>query len=139
MKQCRICGRIFEPFPSNRQLCSDGCVAESIRRNSKKQQETKKQRNRERLGIRICLECGKEFAPRSGTQVCCGPVCQDTRTKVLARNWKDMQREKEQAEKAAKKKRKKAETLAEINAKARAAGMTYGKYMAYIGCRKEQE
>ena len=107
MKQCKICGKMFIPEYQNKQMCSDECVAAARQISIKKTQERIKQENRERLGTRICLECGKEFVPRSGTHVCCSQLCQDERTKKKRNAWVDRQRKKEQKEKMEKKNRSK--------------------------------
>lgn len=131
MRKCKICGRMFEPKYFNTQMCSAECVAAARKISNAKTNERVKKERRERLGIRICVECGVEFAPSRETQVCCNSICQHERIRKIEKSWR------EEAKKKDEKTKKKADTLAEINAKARAAGMTYGKYMEYISGRKE--
>lgn len=80
-----------------------------------------------------CKECGSVFmAKRHNASYC----CDECRHKgKLKRNAKSRQRrqeeEKKQREQEKKvKKRKRKSSLAVVNERARAAGMTYGKYMA---------
>lgn len=130
MRKCKICGRMFEPNYHNSQMCSAECVAAARKISNAKTNERVKKERRERLGTRICVECGIEFAPNRETQVCCNAICQHERIRKIEKSWR------EEAKKKGEKTKKKADTLAEINAKARAAGMTYGKYMEHIR-RKE--
>lgn len=132
MRKCKICGKMFEPNYRNKQMCSAECVAAARKIANAKSNERVKQRRRERLGIRICVECGAEFAPNRETQVCCNSICQHERLRKIEKSWRE-EAKKEKARKI----KKKPETLAEVNAKAREAGMTYGKYMEYLRLQKE--
>lgn len=70
--------------------------------------------------IKKCEICGNEFSTRYSRQKCCSVTCGNEAKK---RNAKENARKKaEQAEKK--------HTLEEINRMARAAGMSYGKYVA---------
>jgi len=71
-----------------------------------------------------CKHCGKEFLTTNKNQIYCTPKCA---RKECAK--KRIEREKEEQEQL-KRKKKKQNNLIEINEAARAAGMTYGKYVA---------
>lgn len=72
-----------------------------------------------------CEACGKIFVKNTYNQRYCCPACQRTGTRMKAREYqRELYAKKRQA------KKKKPPSLTEINQKARATGMTYGKYMA---------
>lgn len=84
---------------------------------------------------KACKECGSTFmAKRHNTSYCCEKCKHKGKLKNNAasrqRRLEEEKRQKEQEEKARKKKRKRKSDLAAVNERARAAGMTYGKYMA---------
>ena len=72
-----------------------------------------------------CEECGLVFVKKTYNQIYCCPACQ---RKGQRRKSKDYWQQ--YSNKAKAKKKKKPPSLIEINQKARAAGMTYGQYMA---------
>lgn len=76
--------------------------------------------------VKKCAVCGKHFITNRSRVVCCSPECQKKRDKELqsAANRKYV------SQKETKKKEK---TLAELSVEARAAGMTYGQYVAKMG------
>lgn len=84
----------------------------------------------QRLGLaRKCMICGKDFvAKRPETQICSEP-CKREAEKIRKKRAAaaNMEKPKPEPKKA---KRKKALTVWQINAAARAAGMTYGQYVA---------
>ena len=87
-----------------------------------------------------CAICGKSFLPATVRIVCCSPECQHQRELYLMRlkayeNGK--QKRKPDPTKYQRQPEVKKETLADINAKALEAGMSYGEYRLYLTMRKE--
>ena len=87
---------------------------------------------------RICTVCGKEFSTIHHKQVICGAECVkisrlEYQRKYAQKNNENekerRQRQKIEKEKKVKKQKENRDALVEVNAKARAAGMTYGKYV----------
>lgn len=78
---------------------------------------------------RICVICEKPFDCGRVNQVCCSPEC--TYQKRLQNCRERYARLRELKEEAAAEipVRSAIESLAEVNARARAAGMSYGQYM----------
>lgn len=72
-----------------------------------------------------CEECGKIFAKKTTNQRYCCPECQRAGRRRKAREYYLLEKRTKKA-----KGKKRPPSLTEINKKARAAGMTYGKYMA---------
>lgn len=83
---------------------------------------------------RKCRFCGKEFSPWSINVFYCSPECKTTakvmrnRANAKKRREQDIALQKEKKKDAKKRKR----TLADFNDKARAMGMTYGQYQAWL-------
>lgn len=73
-----------------------------------------------------CEQCGQVFVKKTYNQIYCCPACQRKGQRRKAKE--DYYQEK--CSKKSKAKKKKPPSLIEINKKARAAGMTYGQYMA---------
>lgn len=78
--------------------------------------------------IRNCLICYQKFESNGPKSKYCGTECA---RRAMNESKRAKRREKREAEKAAK--RPKMKSLAIINAEARAAGMTYGQYVAIKG------
>ncbi|MBO5068993.1 MAG: hypothetical protein J6C37_01315 [Roseburia sp.] len=76
--------------------------------------------------VKKCSICGKHFITNKSRVVCCSPECQKKRNKEI----QNEARRKYVSQKEPKKKKK---TLEEISVEARAAGMTYGQYVAQMG------
>lgn len=83
--------------------------------------------------IRKCKYCGKEFTVmKTGGKKYCSKECQKEINKPLAaERWRNSYKEKRRREREKKKETipGKMESIAEIQRKARAAGMSYGKYV----------
>lgn len=79
---------------------------------------------------KICVMCGKPFEHGRSNKNCCSPEC--TYQKKL-QNYREYNARLRKAEAEAlnspPRKARYVESLAEVNAKARAAGMSYGQYM----------
>ena len=87
--------------------------------------------------VKICGHCGK---PLDTNLKYCGRECREAARKIMnAERQKELRAENRQyknAAKATKEKRKSnAKSIADINAKALASGMSYGKYVAMMGIR----
>jgi bacteriophage lambda ninG protein len=76
--------------------------------------------------VKKCKNCGKEFEPVCNRQKHCCPECR------IVYSWKRQKdRQKTgQNRKQKEKKKKQTSTLADQNKKARACGLSYGKYVA---------
>lgn len=112
--QCKVCGKELKVgFGRKRVFCSEEC---------RKAYYSK--------GEKFCTICGKKL---TGTQ---RTYCSDECREIGTRAYREMQREKAKKPKAEvkpKRKRgrpKKIPSVADINAKARAEGLTYGQYCA---------
>lgn len=141
-RQCKVCGKPFEPVTPRHIICSDECRRLDKLQTSKEQQRKKALDNAEKRGTKKCVICGREFRPRNSKCVACSPMCQRERTlanaranNAKARAERIAQKEKE-AQKAEEGVDMHCESIAEVNAKARDLHMTYGQYMA---CLAKQE
>ena len=127
VKVCSICGKTFETNVSGKKTCSEECAAISKKRYNDAKNARARVATRERIGIKICATCGKEFSANHPAKVCCSPDCQRVRERELAKaSWKkEALREKKikSSEKA----------IIDINAKAKAMGLSYGQYVARYG------
>ena len=128
VKTCTECGKTFLTHIKVKLTCSEECAnmrrrKYAIERNAKARAATI-----ERNGIRICLICGNEFAPSHANKVCCSPECQKKRERELvnASNRSIQQ-------KRAKKVKSSEQQINDINAKAKAMGLSYGQYVARYG------
>jgi len=72
-----------------------------------------------------CQECGKIFVKQTNNQRYCCEEC-----KRIGQRRKSREYQKMNYVRKGQPKKKRPPSLAEINQRARAAGMTYGKYMA---------
>lgn len=73
--------------------------------------------------IRNCKICGRMFVSVNARNVVCERLaCKEENTRARARELSQMRREEVQ--------KKRSGSLTEINKKARAAGLSYGMYMA---------
>lgn len=52
------------------------------------------------MKLRKCPECGAEFEPGHGNQVCCSDECKKKRKRKLSRAWKRAARARREADKA---------------------------------------
>lgn len=90
---------------------------------------------------RICLICEKEFTATVNNQVYCGKECYKESQRRLTKEWYknnpdamlkykyNRNPDRERLKRA----KKGNAALADINAKAREAGMTYGQYVSKMG------
>ena len=136
IKQCRHCGNDFEVDGSNHhqrkiEYCSDRCRY--------REHDLRKRGGPVRID-KVCLECGKPYIGRRRDSVTCSLECNSARNKRRVREAGAVWREKMRAEKLLMqeqpKPKKKFESIDEIQAKAQAMGMSYGKYLAYMQIQK---
>lgn len=122
MPICINCGDHFKiKFRSNEKYCSKKCSQQYYRSNNKEP--------------RICVICGKELPPRR-VSYCSDECRRKGQISWLANRHKEEYKKPEAETKPKKKKRtklKKGERLQDINALARAEGLTYGQYCAKHG------
>lgn len=78
---------------------------------------------------RICVICGKEFAPR-GAQITCGKECSIINKKEKRKITSKMFRERQKINRG--RKASNIPGIVEISKKARLLGMSYGEYVAYM-------
>ena len=87
-------------------------------------------------GTGVCVLCGQTFKKTNGIQRYCSVPCK--RKAWHQQNLEWMRRYREELKQFEKKEKKKKATytsfkeLADMNERARAAGMTYGKYVALL-------
>ena len=78
--------------------------------------------------MKTCVVCGKEFAPRCATQICCSRDCAVQKKLDYNRSMKrEAARERKRLRAASSK-----QSLAEIDKTARENGMSYGRYIAWL-------
>ena len=129
IRECCICGIQFATKVSNKITCSQKCAEKRRRQYMDELNARAREATRERLGTKICAICGKEFAPNHPAKICCSPGCQKERDRELVRSNGYAKKTKfQQVDKA--------QAINDINAKAKAMGMTYGQYVAYIEGKK---
>lgn len=127
VKECVECGKIFITNKGNKLTCSKKCS--DIRRKKYADDLYAKARaaTRERIGIKICVICGNEFAPNQPTKVCCSPECQRIRDRQRIRESNHSIKQRNKKVKSTE------QQINDINAKAKALGMSYGQYVARYG------
>ena len=131
IRECCICGMKFATKVSNKITCSKKCSEKRRRQYMDELNAKAREATRVRLGTKICATCGKEFAPNHPAKVCCSPGCQKERDRELTRlywNKKNSPVENKPVDKA--------QAIIDINTKAKAMGMTYGQYVAYVEGKK---
>jgi len=83
------------------------------------------------MQYRRCVICNKPFVAKVTRQICCGEECSKIRRNQTMREYN---KSANVVEKPRKKRKKHGMSgLAQINAEARAVGMTYGQYVGIMG------
>lgn len=136
--KCKICGMEFEARTANATMCSAECRRINHNRMCGDAQKRRRQAKKERIAagleeppkprkkperrwvkpiykLRKCEMCGKEFRPEHPRQKYCSEGCRHPKRVIEIEPEKPMN------------------SLAEINARARALGMHYGDYVAKYG------
>ncbi len=137
IKQCRHCGGDFEVDETNHhqrriEYCSNKCRyrAHDLRKKGGPKQYEK-----------VCQECGKTYIAKRCDSVTCGRECDYERNKRRVRENGAAYREKYRAERLlqkelANRKKAKVESIDQVQKKAQAMGMSYGRYLAYMQMQK---
>lgn len=127
-KICVICGEEFTTTNSQKKSCSHACQDELSRRTTRKWYETHKRGNvKQGLPEKRCLYCNEPYYPNRSDQLYCSRECRK-KDYTLKQKWKGR---KSAAQKRKERSREKKNTgLVDIAKQARAAGLTYGQYVA---------
>lgn len=88
--------------------------------------------------IKKCEACGLEIEARTCKKQFC-VKCKAERNKTFARIRKQRERELAAAEKAMRKRNKARNDIEKIAQEARAAGLSYGQYVARLEAEREKE
>jgi len=127
IKVCTECGKTFIANVANRKTCSDACSEIRKKKYAEKVYAKKRAATLERIGMRICVTCCKEFTTNNPAKVCCSPECQRVRDRKLTKQNRMSTKLREQKIKSSEK------DIIDINAKAKAMGLSYGQYVARYG------
>lgn len=135
IKQCKYCGNDFEVDESNqyekrKEYCSDICRSRA---------RHKRKKDGPAGYEKICQECGKAYIAKRCDSVTCSPECNTERNKRRVRENGAFYRAKYRAERMLQKEKpkpKKHDSIEEVQAKARAMGLSYGRYIAYMQMQK---
>lgn len=86
--------------------------------------------------VRKCRLCQKCFVAKRSDSVYCSPGCRKEGTRLYDKERKAEERARnKEIQKAENKPKKKSLSIAEIDAMARAEGLSYGKYVAKMGLK----
>lgn len=136
IKQCRHCGSDFEVDGTNHherkiEYCSNLCRHRA--------------HHARKMGgpvmiEKVCQECGKTYIARRCDSVTCSRECNYERNRKRVKAAGTAYREKMKAERQRLNEelmsKKKFESIEDIQRKARAMGMSYGKYLVYMSMQK---
>lgn len=122
---CARCGAVTERRGTHQRYCLE-CSIVANRESGRRSKRKRQQLNRKTV---ICPYCGLEFVQTHGSQKYCSDICayEAKKERTLDRYW-DQQPERKPEH--VKKTRKRKLTLQQVAALAKAAGMTYGQYVA---------
>ena len=123
---CKICGKTFEATNRKMEMCSEECRKENIKRlQAERYEKDKELRNTHKRKL-TCPICNKTFIPLKGPQKYCSKECQYENKKLSERARRSERRTIQRH----KPNRKSQKPLVDIAIAARAAGMSYGQYVA---------
>ena len=123
-KICVICGKEFITTNKQKKSCSHVCQDELSRQTTRKWYEAHKRGNaKQDLPKRRCLYCGELYHPNRSDQLYCSREC---RQKDYSKQRKWDRPKKKRIRKVTKNN----DSITDIAKLARAAGMTYGQYVA---------
>lgn len=108
VRMCRECGKFFDTKNSQQVMCSKECRSAHYKKYKKELAAKLK------TEVRTCLVCNTEFIPVSNNAKTCSDKC-----KVLYKKTKNV-------------KKTGIEPAWMINQRARALGISYGRYVAYM-------
>lgn len=143
MKICKHCGKEFASNKNAQKFCNPICRATYFKDKKRKTD----------MSERECMQCGKKFIPKVYNQQFCSLECKNFKRdryciycgKKLTANKSKYCSVKCKNEYNKQggcivihkgRKQKKTNALADLNAKARAEGLTYGQYMAKYGYKR---
>ena len=138
-RKCKYCGKEFTPNQSKQVYCSETCANRQYRKNySLKHGFIPFSQKSEQERTHTCPQCGKSFVAHTPTQKYCCGNCK----RAYYRNAESYKESTEKIESERKSQRLLAEHkpksvkhvshIDDDNAKARALGMSYGKYKAMV-------
>lgn len=134
--KCEICGKVVERHSYAQRYCKDCSVI--VRREQKRvdaieRREGLKLKNSGEKTIK-CVRCGVSVECRSPSQMYCPNCALEAAHEQRKKWWKEhyIRKETPKAQKTVKKKEI-GLSLAEVDRRARAEGLSYGKYVAKYG------
>lgn len=136
IKQCRNCGNDFEVDGSNHherkiEYCSKLC---------RNQAHYARKHGGPVLIEKVCQECGKPYMAKRCDSVTCSRECNYERNRKRTKAAGEAYRERARAEKLLKKEQPKEkerfDSIEDIQRKARAMGLSYGKYLVYMSFKE---
>ena len=137
-RKCKFCGKEFTPIQNHQVYCSRSCANRQYRKNYKlKHGFIPFSQKSEAERMRVCPHCKKSFVAHTPSQkYCCGQckrdeykknkTFKDSAAKILC----ERKSVKPKHESLSKRHIKHVSHIDDDNAKARALGMSYGKYKA---------
>lgn len=127
-RNCLICGKEFTPNSNSQVYCCAECAYKAkLERMRTYNTKVREKKRAERVTLkRICAICGKEFIPAANNQKYCSADCAD----VAMRQRKHEEGLRLTEQKRARKKGRHTSQIDSKLAAARAAGLSYGEYVA---------
>ena len=151
-KYCLYCGKAFTPTNNRQMFCCKECLTKGTRdkiaRIRKERREKREEKQKREVKPIACELCGKMFMPKNNMAKYCGEDCRRKAAYERIKVYREENREKfagYREEARSQRKRKKDEkkksmhSIDKIAADARAAGMSYGKYMAMKRLQGERQ
>lgn len=137
-KECLICKNLFidQTNGKNKKYCSEKCREKGKKINAKVYYDKKFGIKRQKK----CLACGKDFYDDSlgnGRKYCCEKCANDAKKQQMKKFRENQKEDKKETKKENKKETPiehsiSGKSIAEVQREARAAGMSYGKYVAMM-------
>lgn len=130
-KKCAYCGKEFDARPMQR-YCCDRCADRDYQENRKKRLALTSTRyidKPESERTKTCPICGKKFVATTPMKVYCSSACRDKHSKTKKAQY-DYNKGVALEKPYVKHKPKHDSHIEDINATAKAHGMTYGKWQA---------
>lgn len=140
-KECEWCGNLYVPKAGNQRFCCKECSKEYNRKTMRLHMRKIRQLEYEKMKIvKHCEICGNEFYTTNPRKTVCSPECSRERARIRNAEYRSLHRKKkitfdgfteegisysylEQQKKSKKK-------IDDVDAKAKALGMSYGQYVA---------
>lgn len=129
-KKCIICGKSLAMKHGLRVVCSAECKKIRDRQTSMAwQREHRKPRKEFEF---VCAICGNTFITNKPNKKTCSAECKKIYSKKAQKEAEERHRQKQKEMLEEQKNKPKKKSLAGFNEEARAIGMTYGQYDAYL-------